>query len=401
MFRGDVRSTERIPADADGIPATYERIMIESLLKPIAYLRSADFALRFCTWRMRTVSRMPAGRYLLRKLYSPAAPHLSREVFGMKFSSPVGIAAGYDRDGEMIDALEAAGFGFVEIGSVTPRRQDEAEHPYLFRLDRDRALLHRAAIESAGVETVIRNLKRRTGKAVVGCNIAKNSSTPRHKAAADYLRSFRSLYQYADYFTVNLCDNTTADIYVPDDRKQITDIIEPLFEFRRGQNQYRPILLKISPDLTDEQIDLMTDIMLETPVDGIVACGGTTGRYGLENSTATMHSLGRTPGALCGRPLRERSLQVVRRIHERSKGSHPIIGCGGISTADDAQAMLDAGATLVQICTEFVYGGGKSLRGIRLGLDERMRKAREAEAQKASAAQESTEESNDPKTKQI
>ncbi len=354
--------------------------MIESLLKPVAYLTSADFAMRLSAWRMRIMSGMTAGRYILRKMYAPPVSNLDRMVFGMKFTSPVGMAAGYDRNGDMIDALDATGFGFVEIGSITPRPQGGSPHPYLFRMKEDRALLYRAAIESDGVEKVIGNLKRRRGSTVVGCSLAKNSSTPADEAPADYLRSFRSLYQYADYFTVNLCDNTTADRYVPTDKARIMAIVEPLFAFRRGQNQYRPILLKISPDLTDEQIDMATDIMLETPVDGIVACGGTTGRYGLGNSSRTMHTLGRTPGALCGRPLRERALQVVRRIHERSKGTYPIIGCGGVSTPDDVLAMLDAGATLVQICTEFVYGGGKSLRNIRMGLDERIRKAEQRKA---------------------
>ena len=169
-------------------------------------------------------------------------------------------------------------------------------------------------------------------------------------------------------------------------------ILTPLFEFRRGQNQYRPILLKISPDLTDEEIDTMTDIMLDTPLDGIVACAGTTGRYGLENSKNTMHSLGRIPGALCGRPLKERAREVVGRIYERSKGTYPIIGCGGIATADDALAMLEAGATLVQVGTEYIYGGGKAIRDMRAGLNERLRKAAQRAAQ--SQTTENTQEND-------
>lgn len=154
-------------------------------------------------------------------------------------------------------------------------------------------------------------------------------------------------------------------------------ILQPLFEFRRGQNQYRPILLKISPDLEDEQIDLMTDIMIDTPLDGMVACAATTGRYGLENSKQIIHSLGRKAGAITGSPLRERALEVVRRVHARAKGTYPIIGCGGISTADDAMAMLEAGASLVQVTTEYIYGGGKSIRNMRAGLNERLRKAQQ------------------------
>ena len=153
-------------------------------------------------------------------------------------------------------------------------------------------------------------------------------------------------------------------------------ILQPLFEFRRGQNQYRPLLLKISPDLTDEQIDMMADIMIDTPLDGIVACGGTIGRYGLENSTDVIHELGRIPGAVYGAPLKKRALDVVSRIYERAQGTYPIIGCGGITSADDAMEMLQAGATLIQLSTEFIYGGGKSMRNMRLGLNERLRKAK-------------------------
>jgi dihydroorotate dehydrogenase len=154
-------------------------------------------------------------------------------------------------------------------------------------------------------------------------------------------------------------------------------------------------LLKISPDLTDEEIDVMTDIMLDTPLDGIVACAGTTGRYGLENSKATMHLLGRIPGALCGEPIKRRALEVVRRIHERAKGTYPIIGCGGISTADDVMAMLEAGATLVQIGTEYIYGGGKSVRDIRAGVNERLRKAEQRAAQSPASESPKNPENND------
>ena len=309
----------------------------------------------------------------------------------MKFSSRIGLAAGYDRNGTMIDAMEATGFGFVEIGSITPHPQHNDSRHSLYKLEGDRALLHYSEIESAGVEQVIRNIKRHSSRIIVGCNIAKGATTARENAAIDYLRLFRPLYQYADYFTVNICCNTAEATYVPRDRDEIMAILTPLFEFRRGQNQYRPILLKISPDLTDEEIDTMTDIMHDTPLDGIVACGGTTGRYGLDNSKTTMHALGRIPGALCGKPLKERSLEVVRRIHERAKGTYPIIGCGGISTPDDALAMLEAGATLVQIGTEYIYGGGKSIRNIRAGLNERLRKA---EQRAAEATTENTQEND-------
>ena len=226
---------------------------------------------------MRAAAATPLGTFLLRKLYAPPMPELECEAFGMKFSSPVGIAAGFDTNGNMIDALSASGFGFVEVGSITPRPQSGSAARRLYRLEGDHALIYNSVIESAGVERVIANIKRTRCRTVIGCNIAKNHATDERDAPADFLRSFRSLYQYADYFTVNVCDNSAPEPFIPRTKEQVEAILEPLFEFRRGQNQYRPVLLKISPDLSDEQIDQLTDIMLTMPLDGLVACGGTTG----------------------------------------------------------------------------------------------------------------------------
>lgn len=351
--------------------------MIKLLTKPLTYLMSADFKLHYKIWRWKLMQKIPMGKYILHALYGIKNSNLGRDVFGIHFHSPIGLAAGIDQNGEIIDALSAAGFGFVEIGSITPRKQSSSPHPYLFQLKKDHALLYNSQIESAGVEQVIENIKQHRNRMVVGCNIAKNALTDSEDAPKEYLRLFRPLYQYVDYFTVNICLNTTATPYIPTDREEIMKILKPLFEFRRGQNQYRPILLKISPDMSDEHIDMMTDIMLDTPLDGIVAVAGTTGRYGLVNSADKMHRLGRTPGTISGRPLKQRALDVVKRIHERSNGTYPIIGCGGIATAEDAQAMIDAGATLVQVCTEFIYNGGKAIRQLNTGLNERIRQEEE------------------------
>ena len=354
--------------------------IIRHIIEPFRYLSSADFRLKYMRWRWRMASSNALFSYMVKKMYAVNAPHLEREVFGMKFSSPIGLAAGFDRNGDMIESLAAAGFGFVEVGSITSRPQRNITRPALYELAEDRALLYRGQTDSTGVEQVIENIKRRHSKIVVGCNIVKGDLTSAEDAPLEYLRLFRPLYQYADYFTINIGYNSSAECYTPVDKDYVNSILTPLFEFRRGQNQYRPILLKISPDITDEQVDVMTDIMLETPLDGIVACGGTVGRHGLEKSTTTIHSIGRTEGSLCGKPLQERAIEVVKRIYDRAKGTYPIIGCGGVTSPDEAKTMLDAGATLVQICSEFYYGGGNSLRNMQLGLNERIRKAELAPA---------------------
>ncbi len=356
--------------------------MKKDIIAPIKYLRSADFSLRFRKWRQMIAAKLPLGRYFMRQRFAPEAEHLEVETFGMRFPSPIGLAAGYDCNGTLIDAMEAMGFGFVEVGAITPKEQHTPKQPSLYKLKKDKAILNCADIDSDGVEQVIENIKSRKSNIIVGCNLAKNSSTSDYDAPRDYLRLFRPLYQYADYFTVNIALNTTDKPYMPCEKEQIMAILQPLFEFRRGQNQYRPLLLKISPDLSDEQVDMMADIMIDTPLDGIVACGGTVGRHGLENSTDIIHKIGRKPGALYGAPLKKRALEVVERIYARAKGSYPIIGCGGISTADDAMEMLKAGATLIQLSTEFIYGGGKSMRNMRLGLNERLRKAKLSQPKK-------------------
>lgn len=304
---------------------------------------------------LRLADRLPCCKWLLHKIYAVEHPSLEREVFGMRFKNPVGLAAGFDRNGEIFRTADALGFGFVEIGTVTPLPQQGNPRPRVFRLPDDRAILNRIGLASKGFERVICNLRHPREGIIIGCNIGKNSVTPTDDAAQDYLRVFRNLYQYVDYFTVNVSYNTTFKQYVPRTREAVCRILEPLFDFRRGQNQYRPILLKISPDLTDDEIDTMTDIMMDTPLDGIVATNATTKPSGLKTAGETLKRIG--SGAVSGAPLTKRAIEVVRRIHKRSRGTYPIIGTGGLMTSDDVHAMLDAGATLVQIYTGYVYNG--------------------------------------------
>ena len=291
----------------------------------------------------------------MRKLYAVEDPRLEREVFGMHFSNPIGMAAGFDRNGEVFNELAALGFGFVEIGTVTPLPQTGNPKPRVFRLPDDVAIMNRVGLCNKGLERVISNIRERNKGLVLGCNIGKNSATAPEDAPQDYLRVFRNLYQYVDYFTVNVSYNTSFKQYVPRTRESIISILEPLFDFRRGQNQYRPILLKISPDLSNEDIDMMTDIMVDTPLDGIVATNGTVRHTGLMTDAEMLKRYG--SGAVSGKPLTKRSIEVVRRVYERSNGTYPIIGVGGVMTPADAKAMLEAGATLVQVYTGYVYNG--------------------------------------------
>ena len=230
----------------------------------------------------------------------------------------------------------------------------------MFRLGNDRAIINRTGLANKGLDYVKERLRRSHDGVIVGCNIGKNTITPIEEQAADYLKAFRNLYQNVDYFTVNVSYNTTFKEYIPQSRESILEILQPLFEFRRGQDLYRPILLKISPDLPDEVVDLMTDIMIETPLDGIVATNATTSREGLATSEKSLKNIG--AGAVSGTPLTKRAIEVVARIYARSRGTYPIIGVGGLMSPEDIKAMLAAGATLVQLYTGVVYEGMSLVR---------------------------------------
>lgn len=334
--------------------------MIKALLRILTVLVGPERTHSLVVRVLRIVGHLPAGRWMLRKIYAVEHPSLEREVFGMRFKNPIGLAAGFDRNAEAYRELSAMGFGFVEIGTVTPRPQSGNPRPRVFRLNADRAIVNRTGLANKGLDYVMARLRKKPEGVIVGCNIGKNTITPVDEQAADYLKTFRNLYQHADYFTVNISYNTTFKEYVPQSRESVIEILQPLFEFRRGQDQYRPILLKISPDLPDEVVDLMADIMIDTPLDGIVATNATTSREGFVSLDTKLGDIGQ--GAMSGAPLTKRAIEVVARVYARAKGTYPIIGVGGLMTPEDIKAMLDAGATLVQLYTGFVYEGMSLVR---------------------------------------
>ncbi len=329
------------------------RDMYNRIIKPILFALKIEQAHRLVVWMLRIVGMIPGGRWLLGKSWAVEHPALEREVFGMRFRNPIGLAAGFDRNGEIVGEAAAMGFGFIEVGAVTPHPQEGNPRPRVFRLAKDRAIINRMGLPNRGLERMIRNLHHGHKGIVLGCNIAKDPATPPSEAAQDYLKLFRNLYQYVDYFTVNI--SCVDDDSTSHSRDYLTGILEPLFDFRRGQNRYRPIMVKISADATDEMVDTVTDILIETPLDGVVAANGTFGREGLRTSRANINKIG--GGRLGGAPLKERTVEIIRRVHTRSGGTYPIIGVGGAMSAGDVKAMLDAGADLVQLYTGFIYEG--------------------------------------------
>ena len=336
--------------------------MYRKLIKPILFAMNIERAHSTVLFLLRMIGKIPGGRALLRAIYRTEHPSLEREVFGLRFPNPIGLAAGFDRNGEAFRELSALGFGFVEIGTVTPQPQAGNPRPRIFRLPADRAIINRSGLNNKGLYKAIAQLRHRHDRLIIGGNIGKNTLTQPSQAAADYLKMFRNLYQYVDYFSINVCCDNCADGSVSHNKAHLMNILQPLFDFRRGQNQYRPILLKISPDLPDPLIDEVTDLMLSTPLDGIVAVNGTFSRKGLETDEETLDEIG--SGRLSGAPLTQRAIEVVRRIHRRSHGAYPIIGVGGLMNARDVKAMLAAGASLVQLYTGYIYEGPSLVKEI-------------------------------------
>ena len=275
---------------------------------------------------------------------APRKINLEREVFGIHFNTPIGVAAGFDSDGELLNELAATGFGFVEIGSVVPRPQPGTSRPRIRRLRNSDSLIDNSGYPSRGLEYVLDKVRRRsdyTRNLVIGCNIGKQTASHAEERVKEYLRVFRNMYQYVDFFVINIACNTASKRFVPRTREEILSLIEPLFEFRRGQPDYRPILVKISPDLTREELDTIIDILIETPLDGIEAVAGSSAMAKEQGCS--------TGGAVTGAMLIERAIDTVRYIAEKTEHNYPIIGSGGMMSAEDIVRMLDAGASLVAL----------------------------------------------------
>ncbi|MCD8101826.1 MAG: quinone-dependent dihydroorotate dehydrogenase [Alistipes sp.] len=331
------------------------------MIRPILFLMSPERVHGVTAWVLRAAGKLGL-RGVIASVFTYRDKSLERDVFGVRFRNPVGLAAGFDKDGRLYRDLGAFGFGFIEVGTVTPQPQPGNPRPRLFRLKQDRALINRMGFNNNGVEAMVRNLRRRNKGLVIGGNLGKNTITPNEQAPADYLRMFRSLYQYVDYFVINVSCPNVKDVTALQNTANLMAILDPLFDFRRGQNEYRPILVKISPDLPRDHVDDIVKVLIDTQLDGLVAVNTTTTREGLATPESKVAAMG--AGGLSGAPLTERSIEMVRYLHEKTEGRYPIIGVGGIMTPEDAQRMLDAGASLVQVYTGFIYEGPSFVKRI-------------------------------------
>lgn len=330
--------------------------MYKALLKPALFTLDAERAHHFVFDNLRRAARVPGAQALLRGLYDFQHPSLAREVFGLRFPNPVGLAAGFDKNAVLTDELATLGFGFVEIGTVTPRPQAGNPQPRLFRLPQDEALVNRMGFNNDGAAAVAARLaRRRNRQLLIGGNIGKNKDTPNERAAEDYVAGFEALAEQVDYFVVNVSSPNTPNLRQLQEKKPLIELLQQVQERNLSRAQPRPLLLKIAPDLTDSQLDDILDIARETKLSGLVSTNTTISREGLTTDAGQVAALG--AGGLSGRPLRARATEVIRYLHRRSQGELPIIGAGGIHSAADALEKLAAGASLVQLYTGFVYEG--------------------------------------------
>ncbi|OUJ71621.1 quinone-dependent dihydroorotate dehydrogenase [Hymenobacter crusticola] len=343
--------------------------MYKSLLKPLLFQLDAEQAHHLVFSSLKRSGRVPGTAALLRMLYDYQHPSLEREVFGLKFKNPVGLAAGLDKNAELTDELGALGFGFVEIGTVTPRAQPGNPAPRLFRLKADEALINRMGFNNDGVAAVAARLRQRRSQVIIGGNIGKNKDTPNEQAADDYVACVQALADTVDYFVVNVSSPNTPNLRQLQEKEPLIRLLQQVQEANLGQPTPRPLLLKIAPDLTDGQLDDILTIARETQLSGLVATNTTISRSGLRAPAASLTDIG--AGGLSGRPLRQRANEVIRYLHHRTNGELPIIGVGGIHSAADAQEKLAAGATLVQLYTGFVYEGPALVKRINQTLAER------------------------------
>lgn len=312
---------------------------------------------------MRLTGVIPGLSFAVRKMFAPARLMSKRTVFGLTFDNPLGFAAGFDKNARIFNRLGDWGFAFVEIGTVTPKAQAGNPKPRCFRLKKDMALVNRMGFNNDGLQTIVGRLKRaRKRKVIVGGNIGKNTAVANADAVDDYLAAFRGLYEHVDYLTVNVSCPNVSNLCSLQNRDELEILLRALTDERNSRETYKPVLVKISPDLSPGQIDDTLELIAATGIDGIVAVNTTTSRDGLETSRLETERTG--AGGLSGKPLTKRSLDIVRYIVGRTGGKLPVIAVGGIMTPDDAIAALDAGASLVQLYTGYIYHGPALVRDI-------------------------------------
>ena len=343
--------------------------MYKHLLKPILFRFNPETAHNILFYGLSVLRHVPFARSIIRAIYKKESPSLEKEVFGLKFPNPVGLAGGLDKNGEYYNDMANFGFGFVEIGSLTPLPQDGNAKPRCFRVPQDKAIINRFGINNKGVKNAVEHLKKERPNVIVAANISKNSTSINEDAAKDYESAFALLYDFVDMFVVNVSCPNVVGLTSLQDISFLSEIVDRLLNLRMYYDNYSPILLKVSPDLSKEQLDDIVDYCLRSGIDGIVAGNTTRSREGLTISKEEIEKIGN--GGMSGAPVHKKNLELVRYIHSKTEGKLPIIGVGGIMSEENAKAMIDAGASLVEIYSGFIYEGPALIKRIIRHLEKK------------------------------
>ncbi len=298
---------------------------------------------------------IPGMKWIWKKMYVVEDKRLEKEVFGLKFKNPVGLGAGFDKDAKMFNDLAYCGFGFIEIGTITPLGQSGNEKPRLFRVKEDEGIINRMGFNNEGAEIAAERLKNKSTNVIIGGNIGKNKLTANEDALSDYLKAFKILYPVVDYFVVNVSSPNTPNLRDLQEKEPLMALLSELVKENNQQEAPKPILLKIAPDLTDGQLDDIIEIVEKSKIHGVIATNTTISRENLKTNSKIIESIG--AGGLSGKPVKNRSTEVIRYLAEKSNKAFPIIGIGGIHSETDALEKLDAGSDLIQLYTGFIYEG--------------------------------------------
>ena len=336
--------------------------MYKQLLRPIVFKMDPEKAHYLTFDLMKLALGNAFGRFLGKSALEYKHPKLKKQLFGLNFENPVGLAAGLDKDAKVFNELGALGFGFIEIGTLTPKPQPGNDKPRLFRLLNDKAIINRMGFNNEGVDAAVIRLKNRKTKVIIGGNIGKNKVTPNEDAIKDYEYCFNALFDVVDYFVVNVSSPNTPNLRELQDKEPLTHLLNHLQNINNSKPKRKPLLLKIAPDLTNSQLDDIIDIVASTKIDGIVATNTTIAREPLTYPKAEIEAIGM--GGLSGKPLTKRSTEIIAYLKTKSKNAFPVIGVGGIHSPEDAIEKIKAGADLIQLYTGFIYEGPALIKNI-------------------------------------
>ena len=336
--------------------------MYKSIIRPLLFKYNAENAHHLTFKILHLVSLLPGSKALLKKFLQVRNPSLSQNLMGLNFPNPVGLAAGFDKDAKLVPVWDSLGFGFVEIGTLTPLPQPGNPLPRLFRLPKDKAIINRMGFNNEGVAKAVERLKKNKSRAIVGGNIGKNKNTPNEKALEDYIKAFEELYPVVDYFVVNVSSPNTPGLRELQEKEPLTKILNALQKKNNEKPQPKPVLLKIAPDLTNAQLDDITEIVKETKLAGVIATNTTVARENLSYDKNFINTIG--AGGLSGQPLEVRSTEVIKYLRSKLDRDIIIIGVGGIISPNDAMEKINAGANLIQLYTGFIYEGPSLIKRI-------------------------------------